>query len=96
MAVSSKIYEKRDNFNLKINNFPFLDEDVPSSPSLGIYISQLIRWQEYALMLMTSTAGTNVWLPSYYNKVMDTINFVKLFLKLITDTQSWLLNTLFV
>ena len=27
--VSSKIYDKRDDFNLEIVNFPFLDGDVP-------------------------------------------------------------------
>ena len=37
--VSSKIYENRDDFNFKIVNFPFLDEDVPRSPSYGVYIS---------------------------------------------------------
>ena len=41
--VSSKIYDKRDDFNLEIVNFPFLDGDVPRSPSYGVYISQLIR-----------------------------------------------------
>ena len=42
--VSSKIYDKRDDFNFEIVNFPFLDGDVPSSPSYGVYISQLIRF----------------------------------------------------
>ena len=41
--VSSKIYDKRDDFNFEIVNFPFLDGDVPRSPSYGIYMSQLIR-----------------------------------------------------
>ena len=40
--VSSKICDKRDDFNFKIVNFPFLDGDVPRSPSYGVYISQLI------------------------------------------------------
>ena len=31
--VSYKIYDKRDDFNFEIVNFPFLDGDVPSSPS---------------------------------------------------------------
>ena len=52
---SSKIYDKRDDFNFEIVNFPFLDGDVPRSPSYGVYISQLIRLLECALMLMTST-----------------------------------------
>ena len=42
--VSSKIYDKRDDFNFEIVNFPFLDGDVPHSPSNGVYISQLIRF----------------------------------------------------
>ena len=42
--VSSKIYDKRDDFHFEIVNFPFLDGDVPRSPSYGVYIFQLIRF----------------------------------------------------
>ena len=42
--VSSKIYDNRDDFNFEIVNFPFLDGDVPRSPSYGVYFSQLIRF----------------------------------------------------
>ena len=42
--VSSKIYDKRDDFNFEIVNFPFLDGVVPHSPFYGVYISQLIRF----------------------------------------------------
>ena len=42
--VSSKIVDKRDDFNYEIVNFPFLDGDDPRSPSYGVYISQLIRF----------------------------------------------------
>ena len=42
--VSSKIYDKQDDFNFEIVNFPFLDGDVPRSPSYGVYMSQLIRF----------------------------------------------------
>ena len=40
--VSSKIYDKRDDFDFDIVNFPFLDGDVPHRPSYGVYISKLI------------------------------------------------------
>ena len=40
--VKTKIYDKRDDFD--IVNFPFLDGDVPRSASYGVYISQLIRF----------------------------------------------------
>ena len=39
MAVSSKIYDKRDDFNFEVVNFPFLNGDVPRSPSYGVYFS---------------------------------------------------------
>ena len=42
--VSSKIFDKRDDFDFDIVNFPFLDSDVPRTTSYGIYISKLIRF----------------------------------------------------
>ena len=42
--VSSKLYDKRDDFDFDKVNFPFLDGDVPRRPSYGVYISQLIRF----------------------------------------------------
>ena len=43
--VSSKIYDKRDDFiEVHAVNVPCLDGDVPRSPSYGVYISQLIRF----------------------------------------------------
>ena len=42
--VSTKIYDKHDDFDFEIVNFPFLDGDVPRSTSNGVYISQLIRF----------------------------------------------------
>ena len=41
--VSSKIYDKRDDFDFDIVNFPLLDGDVPRHPSYRVYISLLIR-----------------------------------------------------
>ena len=42
--VSTKIYDKRDDFDFEIVNFQFLDGDVPRSTSYGVSISQLIRF----------------------------------------------------
>ena len=42
--VSTKIYDKRDDFDFEIINFPFSDSGVPRSTSYGVYISQLIRF----------------------------------------------------
>ena len=40
--VLSKIYDKGRDSNFDIVNFPFLDGDVPRSPSYGVSISQLV------------------------------------------------------
>ena len=42
--VFTKIYDKLDDFDFEIVNFPFLDGDVPGSTSDGVNISQLIRF----------------------------------------------------
>ena len=42
--VSSKIYDKRDDFNFEIVDFQFLDRDVSHSPSYDVYISHFIRF----------------------------------------------------
>ena len=42
--VKTKIYDKQDDFEFDIVNFPFLDGDNPRSASYGVYISQLIRF----------------------------------------------------
>ena len=43
-TVSTKIYDKRDDFDFDIVNFSFLDGDVPRHTSYGVYIFQLIRF----------------------------------------------------
>ena len=39
-----KNYDKRDDFNFEIVNFPFLRGDVALSPSYCVYISQIINF----------------------------------------------------
>ena len=38
------IYDKRDDFNFDIVNFPYMDSCIPRKPALGIFLSQLIRY----------------------------------------------------
>ena len=39
-----KLYDKRDDFNFPILNFPFICSNIPAAPAYGVYISQLIRY----------------------------------------------------
>jgi hypothetical protein len=41
--LSTKIYDKRDDFNFKTIIFPNMCSNILASPAYGVYISQLIR-----------------------------------------------------
>ena len=42
--ISTKVYDKRYDFNFKIINFPNMCSNIPASPAYGVYISQFIRY----------------------------------------------------
>ena len=56
----TKLYDKRDNFDFHIVNFPFLLSNITSSPSYGVYIS----------VMMTLDITINVWLTDSYLRAM--------------------------
>ena len=42
--LTTRLYDKRDDFNFPIVNFPFMSSNIPSAPAYGVYVSQLIRY----------------------------------------------------
>jgi hypothetical protein len=42
--LRTKLYDKRDDFNFPIVNFPFIGSNIPAAPAYGVYISQLMRY----------------------------------------------------
>ena len=42
--LHTRLYDKHDDFDFTIVNFPHLSSNIPSSPAYGVYISQLIRY----------------------------------------------------
>ena len=57
--VSSKIYDKRDDFD--IVNFTFLNGDIPRATSYGIYISQL-RFARVSSHVADFNTRNQIWL----------------------------------
>ena len=39
-----KLYDKRNDYDFDVINFPYLDSNIPKGLSYGIFISQLIRY----------------------------------------------------
>ena len=86
--VSSKIYNKRDDFNFEIVNFPFLDGDVPRSPFFGVYISQLMGFARVCSNV-DDINNRNLFLTAKLLKQGYRYHkFEKHFLNSTTDTQS--------
>jgi hypothetical protein len=42
--LTTSLYDKWDDFDIAIVNFPFLCWNIPLSPAYGVYISQLIQY----------------------------------------------------
>jgi hypothetical protein len=42
--LRTKLYDKRDDFNFPIVNFPIICSNIPAAPAYGVYISQMIRY----------------------------------------------------
>ena len=42
--LRTNLFDKRDNFNFPIGNFPFICSNIPAAPAYRVYISQLIRY----------------------------------------------------
>ena len=39
-TLSTKLYHKRDDFDFRIVNVPYISRNKPESPAYGVYISQ--------------------------------------------------------
>ena len=82
--VSSKIYDKRDDFDFDIVKFPFLDSNDPRRASYDVYtFLNLLGLLESAIMLRTSTLEI-----IFSNRVIGIINFKKHFLNCVVDTMN--------
>ena len=84
--VSTKIYDKRDDFDFEIVNFPFLDGDVPCSTSYGVYISQLIRFARASSYVADFNTRNKLLTQKLLKQGYRYLNFAKLFQNFIDDT----------
>ena len=66
--LHTSIYDKRDDFNFHITNFPFLSSNIPSSPAYGVFISQLTRYARVAPRMNVLFWGPDDFPVSYSNR----------------------------
>ena len=95
--VSSKIYDKRDEFHFDIVNFPFLDGDVPCSTSYGVFISQRVRFARVSSHVADFNARNKSLTAKLLQQAIGIINFDRkiFFPNFIAYTMNWFLNSIF-
>ena len=81
--LHTSIYDKRDDFNFHITNFPFLSSNIPTSPAYGVFISQLIRYaracSSYGCFILRATRLSNKLLEQGYVKERLKLSFRKFY-----------------
>ena len=85
-TVSTKIYDKRDDFDFDIVSFPLLDGDVPRRTSYGVYISQLIRFARASSNLNDFNYRNKALTAKLLSRAIVILNFVRRFRNFIADT----------
>ena len=91
--VSSKINDKRDDFDFDIVNFPFFDGDFHCSTSYGVYISQLIRFARVISHVADFNARTQNLTAKLIQQGVGIINFERISQNFIADTMNLFLNS---
>ena len=91
--VSTKIYDKRDDFDFEIVNFPFLDGDVARSTSYGVYISQLIRFARASSYVADFNNRNKLLTQTLLKQGYCYHKLCKHFQNFIDDTIIWFLNS---
>ena len=91
--VSTKIYDKRDDFDFEIVNFPFLDGDVPHSTSYGVYTSQLFRFARASSYVTDFNTHNKLLTQKLLKQGYQYHKLRKTFSNFIDDTMIWYLNS---
>ena len=87
-TVSTKIYDKRDDFDFDIVNFLFLDGDGPRRTSYGYTYLNILGSPELLQILMTLATAIKPLLPNFLGRAIVILNFVRRFRNFIADTVS--------
>jgi hypothetical protein len=81
------MYDKRDDFNFKIINFPNMCSNIPASPAYGVYISQLIRYARASSIILISWNVIFIWETGYWTRAIKRFALFDLLKSLYSDTK---------
>ena len=80
----SKLFDKRDGFNFRVINFPCMTySNIPSIPSYGIFISQILRICRICTQYADFCTAINRLSQEFLNKGFDKLILCKKFEKFL-------------
>ena len=85
--LSTKIYDKRDDFNFKIINFPNMCSNIPASPAYAVYISDWFAMQGPVTIILISWNVIFIWETGYWTRAMKRFALFDLLKSLYSDTK---------
>ena len=93
-TVSTKIYDKRDDFDFDVVNFPFSIPLFwmamsPGVPHMGYTYFNLLDSPEILQILLTLTTVLKPLLQNFLGRAIVIFNFVRYFRNFIADTVIW-------
>jgi hypothetical protein len=85
--LSTNIYDKRNDFNFKIINFPNMCSNIPASPAYGVYISQWIRYARASSNYSDFLKRHFIWETGYWTRSIKRFALFDLLKSLYSDTK---------
>ena len=68
--LSTRLYDKRDDFDFHIANFPFLSSNIPSGLLMVCIFHSSLDMHDAAHTMMISDIATGAWLIDFYHKAI--------------------------
>ena len=69
--LSTRLYDKRDDFDFHIVNFPYLSSNIPSGPSYVYTFHSSLDMHDAAHTMMISDIATSAWLIDVCHKAIQ-------------------------
>ena len=95
--LSTRQYDKHDDFDFHVINLPFLSSNIPSIPSYGVYILQLIRYatccSHYCSYYKILNIATSAWLINFCHKAIQPCDLRSPLRNFVVDIRISLRNT---
>ena len=77
-----QVYDKRDDFNFHVSNFPFMDSNISKKCCLGVFKSQVIRYLRIASRIDTFIDRCRMLCNTLISKGYEPSSLVKIFTSL--------------